>query len=81
MTLESNGKAIDAVSQSGSAITVATHEPKVAAATNEKTEGKSFESKFPVVGVAASAGGLAAFTQLLVATHNTKRLRPQYSYF
>jgi two-component system, chemotaxis family, CheB/CheR fusion protein len=66
MTLESNGKAIDAASQSGSAITVAAaHEPEVAAATNDKTEGKPFESKFPVVGVAASAGGLAAFTQLL----------------
>ena len=32
---------------------------------NKSVEGKPFESKFPVVGIAASAGGLAAFTQLL----------------
>ncbi len=32
---------------------------------NEIGAGKAFESKFPVVGIAASAGGLAAFTQLM----------------
>ena len=32
---------------------------------NEIVESKPFESKFPVVGIAASAGGLAAFTQLM----------------
>jgi chemotaxis methyl-accepting protein methylase/signal transduction histidine kinase len=53
-------------SPSVSAITVLSHDrPAVAAAKNDRTAGKPFESKFPVVGVAASAGGLAAFTQLL----------------
>jgi two-component system, chemotaxis family, CheB/CheR fusion protein len=66
MTLESNPNEIDTASPSVSAITVAAaHEPEVAAAKDDRTEGKPFESKFPVVGVAASAGGLAAFTQLL----------------
>ncbi|WP_373546396.1 CheR family methyltransferase [Chamaesiphon sp.] len=81
MTLESNRDEIYVASPSVSAITVAAahstdvpsgvecdktaaHEPEVAA-NNDRTAGKPFESKFPVVGVAASAGGLAAFTQLL----------------
>ena len=53
-------------SPSVSAITVAAaHSTDVAAESDDRTEGKPFESKFPVVGVAASAGGLIAFTQLL----------------
>ena len=71
MTLESNRDEIYAAAHSTDVPSgvecdkTAAHSTDVHAANNDRTAGKPFESKFPVVGVAASAGGLAAFTQLL----------------